>query len=156
MWVGAGWVLWRGLPREVFDLPNTLYDLVTEKLFYYCKSFYKTSDLVSQFMMSLISQINNKITLITKRFTWFDHGRLGYVTLRFHHRLFWFSLTFHHRDISSFSSQLVRTGLQTAGELRAASFISPNLGCPPQAGLEWFVQSFVGHQIKQNSEQNRH
>ena len=34
----GGWVLWRGLPREVFDLPNipnTLYDLVTENVFFF-------------------------------------------------------------------------------------------------------------------------
>ena len=68
--------------------------------------------------------------------------------------------SFHHRDISSLLSLLVRAGLQTglqaAGELRAASFISTNLGCLPQAGLEGFVQSFVGHQIKENTEDNEH
>ena len=64
--------------------------------------------------------------------------------------------SFHHRDISSLLSLLVRAGLQAAGELRAASFISTNLGCLPQPGLEGFVQSFVGHQIKENTEDNKH
>ena len=64
--------------------------------------------------------------------------------------------SFHHRDISSLLSLLVLAGLQAAGELRAASFISTNLGCLPQAGLEGFVQSFVGHQIKENTEDNKH
>ena len=68
--------------------------------------------------------------------------------------------SFHHRDISSLLSLLVlaglQAGLQAAGELRAASFISTNLGCLPQPGLEGFVQSFVGHQIKENTEDNKH
>ena len=64
--------------------------------------------------------------------------------------------SFHHRDISSLLSLLVLAGLQAAGELRAASFISTNLGCLPQPGLEGFVQSFVGHQIKENTEDNKH